>query len=61
MVMVREETEDVTQEVLVKVITKLASYDPRKAARSLLMGYLHELGPSLELFFGQFCGRVIEY
>ena len=32
MVMVREEAEDVTQEVLVKVITKLASYDPDKGA-----------------------------
>ena len=30
--MVREEAEDVTQEVLVKVITKLASYDPGKSA-----------------------------
>lgn len=27
-----EEAEDVTQEVLVKVITKLASYDPQRAA-----------------------------
>ena len=32
MVMVREDAEDVTQEVLVKVITKLASYDPGKGA-----------------------------
>jgi RNA polymerase sigma factor (sigma-70 family) len=32
MVMVREEAEDVTQEVLVKVITKLASYDPDKGS-----------------------------
>jgi RNA polymerase sigma factor (sigma-70 family) len=32
MVMVREEAEDVTQEVLVKIITKLATYDPEKAA-----------------------------
>jgi DNA-directed RNA polymerase specialized sigma24 family protein len=32
MVMVREEAEDVTQEVLVKVITKLASYDPEKGS-----------------------------
>jgi RNA polymerase sigma factor (sigma-70 family) len=32
MVMVREDAEDVTQEVLIKVITKLAGYDPEKAA-----------------------------
>jgi RNA polymerase sigma factor (sigma-70 family) len=32
MVMVREDAEDVTQEVLIKVITKLASYDPGKSA-----------------------------
>ena len=32
MVMVREDAEDVTQEVLIKVMTKLASYDPSKAA-----------------------------
>jgi RNA polymerase sigma factor (sigma-70 family) len=32
MVMVREEAEDITQEVLIKVITKLAGYDPDKAA-----------------------------
>lgn len=32
MVMVREEAEDVTQEVLVKIITKLATYDSEKAA-----------------------------
>ncbi|MFQ5599488.1 MAG: RNA polymerase sigma factor [Candidatus Krumholzibacteriia bacterium] len=32
MVMVREDAEDVTQEILVKVITKLASYDPKKGA-----------------------------
>lgn len=32
MVMVREDAEDVTQEALVKVITKLASYDPEKGA-----------------------------
>jgi len=32
MVMVREEAEDVTQEVLIKVITKLASFDPDKGA-----------------------------
>ncbi len=32
MVMVREDAEDVTQEVLIKMITKLASYDPDKAA-----------------------------
>lgn len=32
MVMVREEAEDVAQEVLVKVITKLASYDSDKGA-----------------------------
>jgi RNA polymerase sigma factor (sigma-70 family) len=32
MVMVREDAEDVTQEVLVKMVTKLASYDPDKAA-----------------------------
>lgn len=32
MVMVREDAEDVTQEVLVKVITKLAGYDPDKGA-----------------------------
>lgn len=32
MVMVREDAEDVTQEVLVKVITKLSLYDPDKGA-----------------------------
>ncbi len=32
MVMVREEAEDVTQEVLIKMMTKLGSYDPNKAA-----------------------------
>ena len=32
MVMVREDAEDVTQEVLIKVITKLASYDPECGA-----------------------------
>jgi len=32
MVMVRDDAEDVTQEVLIKVITKLAGYDPAKAA-----------------------------
>ncbi len=32
MVMVHEEAEDVTQEVLVKVITKLAGYDPERGA-----------------------------
>ena len=32
MVMVREDAEDVTQEILIKVITKLASYDPTKSA-----------------------------
>jgi RNA polymerase sigma factor (sigma-70 family) len=32
MVMVREDAEDVTQEVLVKVIAKLAAYDPDKGA-----------------------------
>lgn len=32
MVMVREDAEDVTQEVLVKVITKLGSYNPEKGA-----------------------------
>lgn len=31
-VMVREEAEDATQEILVKMITKLASYNPEKAA-----------------------------
>jgi RNA polymerase sigma factor (sigma-70 family) len=31
MVMVHEEAEDVTQEVLVKIVTKLASYDPERA------------------------------
>ena len=32
MVMVPQDAEDVTQEVLVKVLTKLGSYDPEKAA-----------------------------
>jgi len=32
MVMVREDAEDVTQEVLIKMMTKLGSYDPNKAA-----------------------------
>jgi RNA polymerase sigma factor (sigma-70 family) len=32
MVMVPEEAEDVTQDVLVKIITKLSSYDPQKSA-----------------------------
>jgi len=32
MVMVREDAEDVTQEILIKMITKLASYNPDKSA-----------------------------
>ncbi len=32
MVMVHEEAEDVTQEILIKLITKLTTYDPTKAA-----------------------------
>lgn len=32
MVMVREDAEDVTQEILLKIVTKLASYDPNKSA-----------------------------